>query len=560
MKFILREYIGMLKEDQELDTLLTDLLFNMNILPLTKPKKGRQYGVDISAVGVDPEDNRKKVFLFVVKQGNFNRTTWDTGINAIRPSINEVLDTFIPNNLPVQYKSLPKKIIVCSNGELDPNVSQNWTSFVKRHSKVKLEFAFWGMDKIVYYVEDYFISENIFPEPDKLLLRKTLAFLDVPDYDLRHFYLLVDNVLKRPMRGKQKSVKRKTRIVSLFLNILYKWSADINNYKPAVVASERLILKVWDWLRQENTFTTASMIEVYKIHLTKIQVNRAYFNNIASHCYVRDGLFRYGKTSLEYNLITWEHIGVVSIVGLTELYEARVQRSAAEGSIETASTHEKDAETIADTLANLVVNNATSSYPKYDEHLIEICLAVNLLILTKRLDDARNWILEIITGIHNAFVLTKFFPLFHTNFDKLLEIETGAQKAKVTSSMLLVMLAEYSVILDDRGLYNLIRSTISKDFPEVDLQIWFPESDTDALYYNGKSFSDTGSTKNTIELYEDFDKYKAEMIEEVKMFTVEKEMSIFKNNFYYLGFIVSRHFRTYPLPYFWRGFLPKAVE
>ena len=47
----------MLKESGELDQLLADLLLCMEIEPISRAQVGvRQYGVDIAAVGPDPED------------------------------------------------------------------------------------------------------------------------------------------------------------------------------------------------------------------------------------------------------------------------------------------------------------------------------------------------------------------------------------------------------------------------------------------------------------------------------------------------------------------------
>lgn len=60
MRFILSEYITLLKEDGELDTLITDLLVGMKITPISIPQRGRQHGVDIAAVGIDPDDGKKK--------------------------------------------------------------------------------------------------------------------------------------------------------------------------------------------------------------------------------------------------------------------------------------------------------------------------------------------------------------------------------------------------------------------------------------------------------------------------------------------------------------------
>ncbi|RLF31810.1 MAG: hypothetical protein DRN08_07415, partial [Thermoplasmata archaeon] len=77
MKLIIREYLSLLKESNELDQLLPDLLLAMDIEPISRTQTGvRQYGVDVAAVGID-EDGKKTLFLFTIKQGDIGRTDWD---------------------------------------------------------------------------------------------------------------------------------------------------------------------------------------------------------------------------------------------------------------------------------------------------------------------------------------------------------------------------------------------------------------------------------------------------------------------------------------------------
>ncbi len=120
------EYITLLKEDGELDALISDLLIGMKITPISLPEKGRQHGVDIAAVGIDQKDKKGKDFLFVVKQGNLTRSNWDSKVNSVRPSLNEINDVYINSILEPKYTDLPIKIVVATNGEIGQNVQINW--------------------------------------------------------------------------------------------------------------------------------------------------------------------------------------------------------------------------------------------------------------------------------------------------------------------------------------------------------------------------------------------------------------------------------------------------
>lgn len=79
MRLIIKEYLAKLREKDELDVLLCDLLLAQEYITDNVPKTGnRQYGVDIQA------HNAKELVLCVVKQGNINRSVWDGNENSVR--------------------------------------------------------------------------------------------------------------------------------------------------------------------------------------------------------------------------------------------------------------------------------------------------------------------------------------------------------------------------------------------------------------------------------------------------------------------------------------------
>lgn len=89
MKLILSQYLRSLKERAEFDRLLPDLLIAMNYVPISKPQSGvRQYGVDLAVVGTG-EDGIDKLLLLVIKRGDVTRSSWDSGPQSVRQSLNE---------------------------------------------------------------------------------------------------------------------------------------------------------------------------------------------------------------------------------------------------------------------------------------------------------------------------------------------------------------------------------------------------------------------------------------------------------------------------------------
>lgn len=90
MRLVIKDYLSQLKEKDELDFLICDLLLQMGYITDNRPETGnRQYGVDIRA------RKGREILLGVIKQGRLNRANWDSGPNAVRQSVNEIRDTYI---------------------------------------------------------------------------------------------------------------------------------------------------------------------------------------------------------------------------------------------------------------------------------------------------------------------------------------------------------------------------------------------------------------------------------------------------------------------------------
>ncbi|MGJ8551005.1 hypothetical protein [Winogradskyella wichelsiae] len=558
MRFLLSEYINLLKEDKELDTLLTDLLVGMKFTTISKPMKGRQFGVDISAVGIDPEDGIKKVFLLAVKQGNLTRTTWDGNVNAIRSTLNQIKDTYIPISLTTNLKKLPIKIIVSTNGVRNQNVLSDWTQYVEQNTTDTIEYDFWGTGEISAMLDDYLINEKLFPQEYQSLLRKSLVFLELPDYDLQHFYALIQQILEKQPKQKRHILK-KLRLVRLCLNILYKWSQDNNNLKPSIYASERSLLFTWHFIQEGNHLEKSYVREeFYKIHSLKRTIGVNYFNKVVEHYKVEHSIYKYSRNSLEYSLNVWEEIGIIAIIGLTEIQEFRIHYR--EGNEEQAQTYYQSALSISNGLCLFIQNNPPSKYPEYDVHSIEIALALNLMNFTRNFDPAKKWISEMTLGFNNNYKLNKFFPLFRKSYEKLVDIHNGEEECDVQSSMIIPILAEYALVFNDEDLYKFVRKISMELFTDLNLQIWFPLKEMENKICIQDYSHGEGTTKHSVTLYEDAEEYKKEMVSEMELFGLEKDFKIFKHSFDIVAHVASRHYKSQPFPLTWRVFMKQEVS
>ena len=106
MRLIIKEYISQLKEKDELDLLLMELLVQNGYTADHIPRSGnRQYGVDIQL------HNEEELLLMVVKQGNIDRTVWDSCPNAVRQSLDEIKDAYM-ELLTEKEKNKKIKVII----------------------------------------------------------------------------------------------------------------------------------------------------------------------------------------------------------------------------------------------------------------------------------------------------------------------------------------------------------------------------------------------------------------------------------------------------------------
>ncbi len=135
LTLVIAEYLRTLKERDELDRLIPDLLVEMGYVPIARPQTGnRQFGVDIAARGVSPETGKDELLLLVVKQKDIGRTEWNGGDQAVRPSLDEIFDTYLKSHIEAEDAGKPVSIAVVTNGDLKQTVQANWSGYVKDHA------------------------------------------------------------------------------------------------------------------------------------------------------------------------------------------------------------------------------------------------------------------------------------------------------------------------------------------------------------------------------------------------------------------------------------------
>ena len=184
MKLIISSYLRTLKERDEFDRLLPDLVTAMGYTSVAKPQAGvRQYGVDLPVVGINPKDGIEELVLFTIKQGDVGHQNWNNGPQAVWQSLIDILDVYLLKHVEPAYTDLRKRVIVATTGDLKQDTLQTWTAFVEKHAgEATLEF--WSGDKVAELVEQFMLDEHVFVDQDRMDLRKALAFAGERDYSM----------------------------------------------------------------------------------------------------------------------------------------------------------------------------------------------------------------------------------------------------------------------------------------------------------------------------------------------------------------------------------------
>ncbi|BAF72559.1 hypothetical protein [Sulfurovum sp. NBC37-1] len=546
MKLIIKEYLSLLKESKELDSLIPELLLAMGHEVISKPQIGvRQYGVDVASVAKD-SDGVEKVFLFTIKEGDFGRADWDNGLQAVRPSLNEIIDSYIPKKLSSDTQKLVKKIVLATGGDKKQEIDDNWNGYIEKNSiENKIEFEFWGGDKLALFVEEYIFNEYIIPAEQRSLFRKTLALIGDIDYDLSDYYQFLNEILfnNKLETLNDKKILKSLRLIFLSLNIIDFWAENEDNLKKSLYASEKTLLNVYQFLNKNNLQKKKHLKEMFnKLYKKHLDIQKKYFKKIYLAIEVKQGLSLYGHDFLQESIVLFEQLGIMSLYG-NFYYASFFNKS--DNSLDYI-----EYKNIKDAIKLMIENNKGLLNPVYEEHIIDISLALHLLELWNETKFIDKWMYDLLSHIDFAYQRGSYFPINTNNFEDLVELNIGETKEKneyITTSILLPTLAFWCVKLGLLENYKYIVHLSKEMYKESTLQVWFPDKDTKQFIYIEKASVESGYVFAPIQIKENISEF-AEMIELLvnKNYLIDLD----NNNFPIFYLVSSRHFRVPLFPHF----------
>lgn len=527
MRLIIKEYLAKLREKDELDVLLCDLLLAQEYITDNVPKTGnRQYGVDIQV------HNAKELVLCVVKQGNINRSVWDGNENSVRGSLNEIKDVYLRMLSKAQLKKRIR-IVVVTNGFLDEAVRPNWESYVEQNqewNRKKIEIEFWNIDKLVDDIWKYLLNEFLFDKNMQSLLRKGLYFVTEPDYKNLYFENIIDSYMERLeytiMQKKQFQKEMSSLLLSTQMIVKYAVESDVN--KIGIRVNEYLIIKYWKFLFENNLFEKQRYIE-WLLRFNKCYEDscKAYFHAVNICCSGECEIPSYNM--LEQKVLLYEMLGYLASYAFYEIEYAYL-----------------DGKKITDTIIHVINKNMQFYSPLYDGDIGIINIILRLLQKQKRYEDMKKLVCQICYQLIENFRFNEKYPTPLDDFRDAANIEFGNQHEEYRVSGMWAMLLEWIAILEERELYEHIQNFLQNDLKDVTKCAWFLREKEEAFFYEpyamqragegialeiGKTYEEFSST-----LYYIFDQYKRE------------QFSYEKYSFESLEMITCRYF----------GYIPKV--
>jgi hypothetical protein len=206
-------------------------------------------------------------------------------------------------------------------------------------------------------------------------------------------------------------------------------------------------------------------------------------------------------------------------------------------------------------LAALIENNPSALTPRYDSHAIDIAVGLFTLSVAGYINQAASWLIELSHSIVFAYQIGKYFPIASDSYDDLVAMEVGQAPSKeklMHASTLLPILAGWYAVLNIAGYYEAFQKAVTQIFTNTNLQLWFPDQDTDNYLYSINAGYASGFNFHPFQLPQTLDELKTYIIRLREKYQTYTDISCIKLGLPIIALIASRHFRTPIIPAYWQ--------
>lgn len=482
LRLLLEDYLGLMREEGELDVYLPLLLSAMGHEIVFRAQKGpRQYGVDISSVGKDT-DGKRKLFLWLVKCGDIGRRDWDSGEQSIRQSINDVGDTYLRTHVLSQHRKLPKKLVVLTNGDFNAALSLTIASYLTKWSGTcGVEASIANGSTLAAWTERYLLDEHTLPTTSRSLLRRMLANAGSPDLSISVGRNLVQGLAQSAKNPAKSAAARRKRQLSALrgirtaISVLQVWAKNERNQLAAYRLAEFAVLCVWSEFHEEFKQGEQYAANEFAQLLHQLsEIAADYHQLLQPYCLTHNALAACLPDSLLVADAAFTELGRLGLQGTVWAFFA----------VQGAPSPADDLANIyANRVVALLATHSCTQSPAYDHHSIDIHSALLLLLACNRRVEAMGWIHGLTGRLAQAAKVPKNWPLTAT-FEEALQVRHGYEDVSddlMSASTLLPILLVWSAALEMVDAYSFIREKILPLVPQTTLNFWSSDVGFDAV-------------------------------------------------------------------------------
>lgn len=494
MKLLVRQHLYGMKERGGLDVLLPQLLSQMGFEVIHHPRiGGRQAGVDVAAVGPDPDANdRQTLHLFVIKSGDVGRGDWDGSLQAVRPSLGEVVDDYIPNRVPAQFRSLPIAVCVCMGGEIQEGVRAQWKGFADREGSDQIAFREWNGERLANLIMSGLLSAELLDPAHRAHFQKAVALVSEPDASYDNFRALLDVLSEDINDGPHGTTRLRQMMICLW--ILVGNGLDAGNLDAPYRACELAMLHAWDAHRRGGDDMAAAHRKVreevldHVLGLYLTVADRLIVEKIGPHASKRHALSASvrSRSALDVNLALFETMGRTVLLGLWHHYLVCVS----DGDEQVAHLRKRDA--IVDIVIGMINANPTLVMPMRDDHQIEIGLLMLLAQGSGRIASVDGYLQEIGNRLAYRYVRRRLWLTHFQDYRELLRhpVNRGNDyfQRSTRGSVLVPFVLTGLERLGATEAHSFLLHVVRQHLGHMTQQLWVPSEETDnVLWRQGRS-------------------------------------------------------------------------
>jgi hypothetical protein len=485
LRLLLEDFLGLMREEGELDIYLPLLLSAMGHEIVWRAQKGtRQYGDD---------DKNKKLFLWCVKCGDIDRHDWDSGKQSVRQSINDVGDVYLMSHIAPQHVKLAKKLVVVTNGDFKPTLVQTISSFLKAWANQHgVEASIVNGSTLAAWTERHLLDENVLPPENKILFRRMLANVSSPELSIGVGRTLIDSLVvaaKLPAKSapaRRKGLLRSLRGIQTALRVLQAWASNEGNLLAPYRLAEFAVLRVWAGLHEEMSRGDSNVSKEFGALLVLLtEIAEAFHEKVQPYYVTQDGFASALPESLLVTDAAFQEVGRLGLQGcIWSFFAIETGDQVAEGRARLFGTR----------LLTLLKSHKCTESPAYDHHGVAIHIGLLCLLLCNHRDDAVAWLGNVSTRLAHAANSPRHWPLSGP-FDEILLVRHGmdevSQDMMATSSLVPILLI-WSAALGMDDLYKFIREKIPPAVPKTTMNFWSADVGFDAVIANAQALQEHG--------------------------------------------------------------------